>query len=107
MDYHFKKVCWAAGLKTAAHTVIRHTQPAIPGPPEAGFRFIGQWHCYHLFDHCQVSISASGGLAFFALRASLAAASLASRSGRIVSARAYNLSLGVMQPIALCKRLVL
>ncbi len=97
LAYHFEKVCWATGLKTATHTVIRHTQPAIPGRlllSRACFRLTGQWHCYHLFDYCQVVIHHDA--LRFALRASLAAVSLASRSARIVSARPSSLFLGVM-----------
>jgi len=36
MDYDFEKVCRAAGLKTATRTVMRHTQPAIPGGGQFG-----------------------------------------------------------------------
>ena len=46
-------------MKTATHTAIHHTQPAIPGRlllSRACFRLTGQWHCYHLFDYCQVVI---------------------------------------------------
>ena len=97
LDYHCEKVCWAADLRTATHTVIRHTQPAIPGGLHlcrARFRFTGQRHCCNLLAYCQVVIHHDA--LRFALRASLAAASLASRPVRIASARPCSLSLGVM-----------
>jgi len=63
MDYDFEKVC-RAGLKTATHTVIRHTQAAIPGRlhlEQACFRLTGRWNYYRLFHCCKGSTRISNG----------------------------------------------
>ena len=51
--YNIYEVFWAAGLKTATHTVIPNIQPAIPDRlllSRACLRLTGQWYYHHLFD---------------------------------------------------------